>query len=242
MFMLAVWAALASSFAQAAPAFRLGGNGTLNDISAHEYLEVWNDESKTTSIETLLKIDPHFEDYNFEKLKGAGFSNSIYWLRFKVMNTDKAAQTIYLKATDPQQYLDFYSLDADGKTVADSQKLGSFRPISLQRLTYRFPVMEINTKPGLNTYVLRMNILSVTFPYRFWTKNELLEKSRSDQVVLAFLFGSFFIMALYNVLLGITTHSVEYFLYCGYLTLFIVLQLFLTGAGRLYFNESWALL
>jgi class 3 adenylate cyclase len=225
----------------AAPALKVDASAILHALPADPYLEIWEDATKTAGIEDLLQSPRPFRDLTAETPRNTGYSKAIYWVRFRVENTSGTELRLYLEATDPQQYLDFYALDGTGQNIVDRQSIGSFRPPSQQRLHYRFPVLEVVAQPGIQTYYFRMDVVAVTFPYSFWTRSELKEKGWKDRAALTFFFGCFMIMALYNLLLGISTKRLEYFLYCGYLLSFMLLQTFVTGSGFLFFGDSWTL-
>lgn len=225
----------------AAPAVKVDASTVLRALPAESYLEIWEDDSKHATIEELLQSSKPFRDLSLGMPKNTGYSKAIFWIRFRVENTSQVEQRIYLEATDPQQYLDFFALDNSGLKIVDRQTIGSYRPPSLQRLEYRFPVLEVIAQPGVQTYYFRMDVISVTFPYSFWTANELREKGWKDRAILTFFFGCFIIMSIYNLLLGLTTRRLEYFLYFGYMVSFMLLQTFVTGAGFLFFGDFWTL-
>ncbi len=226
-------------FSWAAPALKVSASTVLRDLPAEPYLEIWEDESKTTSIQDLLTSPKPFIDLMAGSPRHTGYSKAIYWIRFRVDNTSDVEQRIYLEASDPQQYLDFFALDPLGQRIVDQQTIGSFRRPSLQRIEYRFPVLEVIAQPGVQTYYFRMDVVAVTFPYSFWSAGKLQEKSWQDRTALTFFFGGFTIMAIYNFLLGMATRRLEYFLYFGYLVSFMLLQTFVTGSGFLFFGDLW---
>jgi class 3 adenylate cyclase len=212
----------------------------LKALDAQPYFNVLEDPGAQTTIQDVLARQTEFKKFVFEELTMTGYSKAVVWLKLQIRHSGPEERVIYMESSDPQEYLDLYTMDISGQNVESEERVGSFRPLSQQKFRHRFPVLELRVRPGLNTYYIRNAAIAITFPYTFWTRNEILEKSWNDRLILSFIMGSLCVMTLYNLMLAISTKRREYFLYFAYLVSFVLLQMFLTGAGTLTFGDAWA--
>jgi len=72
------------------------------------------------------------------------------------------------------------------------------------------------------------------FALNLYSEEALYEKEKNEQIYLAYLFGAFFIMLIYNSFVFLSTRDKNYLYYCLYLFTIIIQQMDYFGYGRQY--------
>ena len=162
-----------------------------------------------------------------------GFTGSAYWVKFYVQNNSPNQEWILEHAYPPTDQIELYSPDGTGSYTAlfsgDSLVL-SERPI--RHYNFLFP---FKPSSGICEYYMRFKSQSTSvIALRIWSKQVLIERDLSGQLLLGAYFGLLFIMIFYNLLIYISSKESSYLHYILFVTSHFIFQLCMTGLGGIY--------
>lgn len=166
-----------------------------------------------------------------------GFLSESRWFLFSLNNTSQAKKDVYVEIDYALlDYLDFYVVDDNGQIRA-SYKTGDMTPFSTRPLdfpTFVFPVtLEASEKLDIRIFIETGSSMQV--PVKIWHP-EAFVASKSKLVLLFGVFvGGMFIMAVYNVMLYLSTKERSYLNLAFTLVFFALCQCDLTGVSYAYF-------
>ncbi|WP_143730386.1 diguanylate cyclase [Microbulbifer sp. GL-2] len=186
--------------------------------------EIWHDKSGQSSIEEALQA---YEQRDFLPLDSAGSSGiqaGAFWSHFALRNNSNQSIKLHIEYVDHQLLgLQAYSRELAGvdpyQQLAD---LSIYAPFDSRQVEHNRFVFEISI-PALSTQELMVKFdsgeLGVVFPsMRIWSPQKLQQNSKGEISLLSFLFGGYFLMALFALVGAITIkEKLLYFysLYCA---------------------------
>ena len=186
--------------------------------------EIWHDKSGQSSIEEALQA---YEQRDFLPLDSAGSSGiqaGAFWSHFALRNNSNQSIKLHIEYVDHQLLgLQAYSRELAGvdpyQQLAD---LSIYAPFDSRQVEHNRFVFEISI-PALSTHELMVKFdsgeLGVVFPsMRIWSPQKLQQNSKGEISLLSFLFGGYFLMALFALVGAITIkEKLLYFysLYCA---------------------------
>jgi len=186
--------------------------------------EIWHDKSGQSGIEEALQA---YEQRDFSPLDSAGSSGiqpGTFWSHFALRNNSNQSIKLHVEYVDHQLLgLQAYSRQLD--TVDPYRQLADlsiYAPFDSRQVEHNRFVFEISI-PALSTQELMVKFdsgeLGVVFPsMRIWSPQNLQKNSKGEVSLLSFLFGGYFLMALFALVGAITVkEKLLYFysLYCA---------------------------
>jgi diguanylate cyclase (GGDEF)-like protein len=170
-----------------------------------------------------------------------GFTGSAYWVKFHVQNNAPDQEWILEHAYPPMDRIELYSPDGTGSytvLISGDNLALSERPIRHYNFLFPFkPSSEITE------YYMRFRSQSaMVMSLKIWSKQALIERDSSGQLLLGAYFGLLLIMILYNLLIYISARENSYLHYILFVTSHLLFQLCMTGLAALYLwskNPWW---
>ena len=192
---------------------------TIDDVSADGF----QGNFKKLNEETGLDV-PNF---------GLGLT-SAYWFRIVV---DNKSETIQWVVEDDYAALDsihFYQKDADGNWQA--QVAGDSEPFEGRYWNHPLPNFSFERWEGDTTpvYLRVMTTGAMKLPLKLYSERAFGLKSMDELFGSGVFYGIFLVMIIFNGLMFIPLKDVNYLLYVGFLSLFLLFQMNLLGHGYEY--------
>jgi signal transduction histidine kinase len=193
-------------------------------------------------VDGTLTLDQVMSSKNFElageKTPNFGFSSSVYWVRFSLLNsTDQSLLLVELGYT----FLDYVSLFSPDSAGGFREKIsGDMLPFSERARDHRTVTFELAQEPSTTaTYYLRIQTTSsVQIPVRVYTEASFGEMSSNENTMLGGYYGIFIVMILFNGLLWISLKDKIYGYYILFLSSYLLSQLVFNGnAHRLFLGD-----
>lgn len=213
-------------------------NGAFVDLDEQIYiLEDKNSSLNIDMISSQIYADKFYksssEGINF------GYTDSSYWVRFTLENSSDKGVQRYLEAD--QVLLSHLELYTPNESGYDKKIMGvMYIPENDSFRNYVYEIyLEANSK---KTYYMKVwsSTSEMGFSLLLWSKDALFEKEKKEQIFLAYLFGAFFVMLIYNFFIFISTKDKNYLFYCIYLFTIIIHQMDYFGYGRQYIWGDFA--
>ncbi|MBF0441924.1 MAG: sensor histidine kinase, partial [Oligoflexales bacterium] len=227
---------------------RAGIDYTVLDSNNEEYvlgrnLTYFEDRKDIIRFEEISS--PGFEASWTESDKDApsfGFSNSAFWLRFKVKNMSyEKTQWLFELAYPLHNDIEFYYRDKNG--IYKMHKAGthfefSKRPIN--HMNFVFPISVGHEK--IETFYIRSRGgNSMQFPMKIWSVKAFDEKKYVEYTILFVYYAVVFVMFLYNFFISVSIRNINYLYYILYIGSFGIFQSSINGLAFQYLwpNYPW---
>lgn len=204
-------------------------DGLVNESELNDYLYVWSDPTKSTTIETILLTS----QLPFIKSGEPMTADNAYWGRLIVENNTDVASSYFLYV-GKNDFIDAYYV-SEGKVV-DSVKSGYLYPQRLKSVSHGsyFIPLQISANARMSVYIRIEEKIhnSPEFDVKimrggYWA-NTILGSHFIDFVFQ----GLFWMMIFYNLFMYQTTRIRAFLLYAGYLFVISVDFLFFSGLLR----------
>ncbi|MDH4198774.1 MAG: SpoIIE family protein phosphatase [Spirochaetia bacterium] len=206
------------------------------------YLEILEDPSRQMTFEQIsspkarnLFVESQSEIPNF------GFSDSVFWVRFRLLNSAKYSKEYYLEFSQPlTDHITIYYLDENGSYK--TKKAGDNLPFLKRDIDFHNFIFQLPVHSGMNTYYLRIDTTSsVTIDMKLFSHAALLDMMNSVKTWLGFYYGIMMVMLLYNLFIYLTFRDINYLYYATYILSFIIFQFTLNGLSFQYLwpNSIW---
>lgn len=176
--------------------------------------ETYIDETKSLSLDEILKKDIKFEK-NTKSLLAYGYSPDFdVWIKFTLKNTsDKQIEKLLEYDNPLTTDISFYDISSNSVT-----KEGLFN-ISKNRNSLT-PIFRINLKPNESkTFYIKASsyVTTLIVKLNIWDVDEFYSKEIKRQLILALFFGSMFVLAIYNLSIYSFTRDISYLFYVLYI-------------------------
>jgi len=205
------------------------------------HLEILEDKEKKWTIHDVTKgrISGKFIKSN-EESPGYGFSDSVYWVRFRLQKDSEKNANLLLELDFPlMDKISLFVPQTDGRYL--EKKYGYSMPFSQRDIQHRNFVFKLSLSKGdIKTYYFRFESAArVEIPLTIWSTTSFQEKDHVDQFILGIFYGILLVMALYNFLLFVTIRDNSYLYYVLFIIAYIFYQLTQDGlAYEFIFPES----
>ena len=190
------------------------------------YIDYLEDPSQMLGIEQVSS--PEFIDSFIRgetDILNFGMADSVYWLRFVVINEAVDNERWLLELARPSMNSVFlYEPSASGRGFIES-KTGYVYPFSTRDVMHENFVFNLDIDRDVeHTYYLRVKDISLDVPLRIWEEDEFTAQDKSSGLVTSLSFGALAVMLVYNLvlLLGLRDRG---FLYYVFFQLFLLLSL-----------------
>ncbi|MBL8020659.1 MAG: guanylate cyclase [Leptospirales bacterium] len=155
------------------------------------------------------------------------------WFRIRLVDGSSVRDWILEFSYPLLDRIEAYQPDASGAMQRISA--GRLLPFAAREIQDRTINIRLNPgKSGSYSYFRIQTESSFQAEARIYQRKTLLERYRTDTLVYGFYFGILFIMALYNFALFVSIRDPNYFLYSGYVAIFLVYQIWHLGYGFQY--------
>ena len=213
----------------------------LDNASLGRHIEILEDRTGELTIEdvTSPEIGRAFSPSEADE-PGYGFTASVYWARLTVSNPSNAPIEWYLELGYP--LLDFVDLFIpDGQNGFINKKSGDHLPFDSRDINYKNVVFRLNEAAGgQETYYLRFeSSSSMNFPVHYRSRDALLKKTNTEQIVLGIFYGALLIMVIYNIFLYIGFRERSYVYYVLFITVWGLDQAAINGLAFQYLWSEW---
>jgi CheY-like chemotaxis protein len=186
-------------------------------------IELLEDSTGKLTIEQVSspKYNSQFTK-NQESIPNLGFTNSVYWVRFPVLNATE-------KTTDWRLKLDELTLSSievyspvnpgEGSTSFSVKKTGYALPFSTRDFPHRFFIFKLYLPPQTKqTIYLRLQTTGLmNIPLSLWSVDALMKHLQTEGFIFGIYYGFMLIMIGYNFFIWLTLRDKSY----GYYVLFL---------------------
>ncbi len=216
----------------------------LTRINLSRHLEFFEDRGGKLTVEEVSSPDISGDFFTTDSQYPAfGYTDSAYWVRFRVTNTLSREYPWYLEFTYPsidEVYLRV--LDARGNVVLQ-KKGGDNFAFSERDLDYRKTVFSI-TEPADSTrwyYIQVKSTSSMNLFMYMWSPDELISAINFEQLALGVYYGAIIVMLLYNLFLFFSLRDNSFFYYVLFYLAFFFFQFSYNGLSFQYLwpNNPW---
>ncbi|MBI3814276.1 MAG: hypothetical protein HY279_07425, partial [Nitrospinae bacterium] len=252
----------------AAPPLILDPGKEVYPLSIH--LDILEDKEGKWTIEdvTSPKLSDKFIPHKNESTPGFGFTNSAYWVRFKVKNPPKSPFSKGgLKLSPPLQKggegewlleialpildrVDLYippsplplpsgeRIEVKGGFIV--KKSGRLVPFKEWEIRHRSPAFYLPIDYGEEkTYYLRFKTESLmSFPMTLWSRDSFDEKDADEYIALGIYYGIISVMVLYNFFIFLSLRDRNYLFYILYVACYGLFQAIMNGIAYEYIWHS----
>ncbi|QNP60863.1 sensor domain-containing diguanylate cyclase [Paenacidovorax monticola] len=167
-------------------------------------------------------------------LSSFGFTDSAFWLRFRIDNPEPAARRMLLVLrTNWLDTVQVFSPDAWG--LYTEQRLGDTLPF--RERPYAMPqlVVDLQVAPGISTYYLRLTSTQAFMtPIELWEPESFHQNDRLWSAYYGMVYGILLVMVLYNGFIWAAMRDRNYFFYCVYLIAFFMMNFSYSGFAYQY--------
>ncbi len=234
----------------AAPEAALGDTvrltGDFSRIPLGPSLEVYEDTGGGLTIDEISS--PGFSG-EFSEIDtvypGFGFTESVYWIRFTLLNLLSKEVPLYLEFSYPSlDEIYLYGLDERGEVTVKKRGGDSF-PFSERDLDYRKIVFSLSEPAGAERhYYLRVKTSSsMNLTMFLWSPDDLVSSINFEQLALGAYYGAIIVMLLYNLFLFFSIRFRSFLYYVFFFLSFFFYQFSYNGLAFQYLwpeNPWWA--
>lgn len=167
------------------------------------------------------------------------FSDSAYWLWFRVHNDDDKAQKRVLQIAMPiQDYIDLYQVERARSIVTRSYKTGDRREFDSRSVRAKDFVFALDFEANSHyDFFIRVDThdgLFEALPITLWQQREFYEHASEQDFIYGLYYGALVIILLFNLFLYFSTRERVFLLYSLYLGAFFVWNFTFRGWAFMY--------
>ena len=192
------------------------GDLTIQDVSSSEY---------------SARFVPNKSDApNF------GFTNSTYWVRFRLHNESQSTHSWLLEVNFANmQYVDLYLPSPDGNGFI-ARQTGVLRPFNTRDIAYHHIVFNLPIAPEeeQTLYMRFQSGASMTLPMTLWSPLAFHQDSGAELLFLGMFYGVFLIILVYNLFLLYNLREANYLYFVCFLTSGLLMFLAYDGIADQY--------
>lgn len=202
------------------------------------YLFFIEDKNKRMTIDQIRQsTTENLWQRNSKANVNFGFTDSAYWFRLELVNTDHEAQNRVIEIDYPLlDEIDVYTVTSNAHV--NHIKMGDKLPFDKRPIRHRNFVFPVTLAPDypLSLYFRVETGSSMQVPMTLWTKSALMGYSSSEALNLGVFFGIMLIMALYNLFVYISVRENDYLYYVFFV---LSVTVFLAGMKGISFQYLW---
>jgi diguanylate cyclase (GGDEF)-like protein len=204
----------------------MGKEESINLGPKLEYLE---DPKNELSLEDVRKLDKHAWVPNDSETPNFGYTDSSYWLRFRLNNrtaccgVDQENKIIAVKYA-LLDHIEYYEI-IDGQ-ISLSTVTGDIYPFSQRPIRHRdflFPISLKFDKP-VDIYFRVSTQGATQFPVSIWDASKYSFADQDEQILKALYYGMILALVLYNLFLFVSIKERPYIYYVGMMASFLLLM------------------
>jgi len=167
-----------------------------------------------------------------EAIPNLGNTSDVIWFHMEVQLGRQTDNWVLVLATTMLDYVDVYTLDADGKLL-DHYTGGVRRPLAERALPHRYHVVPVvaGAEGKLDYYVRVKSFHSVQLDASFWPFEAFVTHDERETILTGVMLGAVFIMLVYNLFLYTTLRDSIYLAYVCSVSGFLMVQVCAKGYG-----------
>ncbi|WP_372370304.1 7TM diverse intracellular signaling domain-containing protein [Candidatus Uabimicrobium sp. HlEnr_7] len=175
-------------------------------------------------------------NWNAVKINNFSHSSSAFWLRLEITNNSEYKKWM-LYSVQPLNYLDVYL--EHNKRIVYKSHVGTKVAYNKRDVKHRYLLFPLHLEQN-QSYVVYLRIVSsriLRFDIRLYEKEAFIKNDVRELTHQAFFYGCFFILLIYNTVIGIFTRNIKYLYYCLYfvgVNLFLLQQEGITAAYNVH--------
>ena len=208
-------------------------------INLLPYLEFLPDSTHILSFDDIQRFTQdtwqaaplHRESLNF------GYTDDVYWFRFKLHNTTNSNQKTNLEVGyTVLDFVDVYIEQPQQETVL--LELGDKRPFHDRPVEHRNFVipLTLGADSSATVYMRVQTTSSMQVPIFLWRDESLLSNTQSEMLGLGIYFGTMGVMVLYNLFVFFSVRESNYLYYVLYVA---SISLFFSSLSGISFQYLW---
>jgi adenylate cyclase len=204
--------------------------------------EILEDKNHIYTYEKLIKDRNSIQFKTNDTPKpNFGFTNSIYWVRFKVENRSDYKDFILEIAYPQLDYITLYYQDKGGAVVKEA---GDQLSIAVRDVKNRNSAFRLSLKPGsVNEFYIKIKSEgNMLMPVILWEAHAFYAKDHYEQIILGILYGLILVMILYNFFIFISIKDINYLIYVFFLVSFFLFSGTISGVTYEYFLYNFPFL
>lgn len=211
--------------------------GTRSDI-LEDKTRVWTPEDVSSDKISALFLPSQ------EEFPAFGFTSSVYWIRFAVINPLDKEVPWFLEIAHPLlDDIALYIPQPDGQYRL--KRTGDHLPFDIREVNYRNFLFRLQESPGgPHTYYIRFETEGVmNLPLKMWSPVPLAEKMAQEQTLLGIYYGAILVMLVYNLFIFASVRDKSYLYYVLFNTSWLLALFIFNGLAFQYLwphKPSWA--
>ncbi|WP_444924104.1 diguanylate cyclase [Microbulbifer sp. DLAB2-AF] len=183
---------------------------------------IWHDKGGESDIYSARQAHELGEFRTLETAGSTGLSAGVFWSHFTLRNRDSHPLTLNIEYVDHQLVgLQAFSRKAgSGDLFREVSNLSIYEPFAHRQVAHNRFVFPVTIAPG-TTQELMVRFdsgeLGVVFPsLRIWSPQALQQNSKGETSLIAFLFGGYFLMAVFALVGAIAIKEKILYIYSFY--------------------------
>ena len=211
-------------------------------IQLGPYIELF-EEKDTALMFSEIKNSPHDWQQNNQAIINLGYTNSTYWYRFSITNTDyKRIDRLLAIEYPPLDNVDVYWGNKD--IGFSHEEFGRSLPFDTRKIKHRNLIQAISIKPNqsLDIYLKIKTESAMQLPLYLWSEQALIESEQHTLMIHGLYFGMTIIMLFYNLFLYLSIRDKTYLVYIGSVFFVILIQASLRGFSYQYLFSDYPLI
>ncbi|MCE9598209.1 MAG: hypothetical protein K8S54_09605 [Spirochaetia bacterium] len=210
-----------------------------DSVNFGDYVEYLDEGEKPLGLEEVI----HSTSWREPADKSLGFTprNNGVWFRVRLNDKSSMPDWVLEFSYPLLDRIDIYQPDSNGAMRRSSA--GRLLPFKAREIQDR--TINVSLTPPRESeysYIRVETESSFQVDARIYKRKTLLDRYRTDVLLYGFYFGILFIMALYNFALFVSIRDWNYFLYSGYVGIFLIYQAWHLGYAFQYLIPALPLL
>ena len=184
--------------------------------------EVWHDPSGEAGLNDALAAYHAGEFRPLHSAGSTGLKQGTFWSRFVLQNRSGSALTLYIEYVD-HQLIDLIAYDRSAQASDRFEplvQLSMGAPVAERPIFHNRFVFPVTLTAGESRELLvRFNSHEAGFVFpsmRIWSPEQLSKSHTGETALLSFLFGGIALIAIFSLIVGLTTRESSFFAYSIY--------------------------
>ncbi|NOQ14122.1 MAG: diguanylate cyclase [Methyloprofundus sp.] len=186
-------------------------------------LGMYEDSSASLAFEEIKQLKEFIPQTNYIS---RGYSNSVFWIKFKIENATKSNVNYFIKFTNNAIHkFDCYIVSNNGETIKYQQGVGYFTPKTSNPLVSPEFQVYLNSGESKTVYFSLFSIYPNFTSLYIFDKKSLNNYVLKYDVLYSIYFGGVIALLLYNLFIYMFSREKSYLYYVLYVSFFLCWQL-----------------
>ncbi|MFW7381417.1 MAG: 7TM diverse intracellular signaling domain-containing protein [Oligoflexus sp.] len=213
------------------PVLEVYSDQNLEGLPLVHVMQRLNDKSMELNINDISS-DPWQKDFATIHDEGTTtFGAGNFWYRLRIsFYGDAPRRVLFRHELAYTDHVTLFTKSEMQNAFLSSKTLGDKRPFTDRLFPYRTPVFAVELEPGYNDFYFLINTHGpINGKFTLWEPTRFQSFMRGEYAFIGVLLGFVLVMIGYNGLLAIRFNNPSYFIYVGYITCFMLVQLIFMG-------------